>query len=301
MNYREMHEAVIAAYRRRDYPQCFALIDQYLDWAEGIEKGRALSLKAGLIGQVATERSAEGLSVLEEALPLVRGESQLEIDILVNALLLCYKTGDIERASSYEADALRLLQQHQHLEHVGKHQYGLHLNMGLIATLREDNPTALWHFMHGAISLLASGLDSDNRGFLFLFYVHAAEACLNMGRVPEAEEFLEQARPHVVLDAHRVRWDIASAEVLLDRGLYQEALALLDRAEGANQSGWIPVNKVRCYLTRARIARHTADFRGFNRLISSAQAEAIEHSIDYLLSQIQRLQRKPFDNMGVVR
>lgn len=301
MDYREMHEAAIAAYRRRDYAHCFFLIDQYLNCVEGVDKGRALSLKAGVIGMIAIERSAEGLSMLEEALPLVRGEVQLEIDILVNALLLCYKTGDIERASAYEAHALRLLQQHQHLEHVSKHQYGLHLNMGLIAALREDNPTALWHFMHGATSLLASGLDNDNRGLLFLLYAHAAETCLNMGRVPEAEEFVEKARSHAVLDAHCVRWEISMAEVLLARGLCQEARAVLDRAEGANPNGWIPVNKVRCYLTRARIARHTADFRGFNRLIALAQAEAIEHSVDYLLCQIQRLQRKPFSNMGVAR
>lgn len=301
MSYWAMQEAVLTAYRQRDFAQCFALLDQFLDCAAGIDKGRALSFKAGIIAQVAPQRCAEGLTLLEEALRLATSEPELIVDILVNALLLCYKMGDVERASSYAAEALRLLQQYQHLEYVSRHQYRLHLNMGLIATLRDDSPTALWHFMHGATSLLASGLNEDNRGLLFLLYVHAAETCLNMGRVPEAEEFMDKARPHAGLDTHRVRWEIFSAEIFLAKGMYQEAVKRLDEAEAANKAGWIPVNVVRCHLTRARIAQHTADFRGFNRFIALAQAEAIEHSIDYLLSQIQRLQRKPFNTLGVAR
>jgi hypothetical protein len=49
MDYKELHSAFMDAYRRRQYAECFRMVDHFIDGATGKDLADALVLKASLI------------------------------------------------------------------------------------------------------------------------------------------------------------------------------------------------------------------------------------------------------------
>lgn len=293
MDYREMQGAVMDAYRRHDYDRCFSILDEFIEAAGGEELGKALSLKASAIHQIDKRRSPEALVLAEEALHLLREDHGELLRTVVSALGVCYIMGDVERAATYAFLGYRLLQDHGDDPGVRASQFRLYLNLGLISKLRGDYPTAYWHFVQGTHSLLSGGSDDDSdiRNWLFWLNLHTSNACLYMGREPEAREALDRANEYAATEEQRLRVTIAQAELLQHWGRAREAADLMDSLDVDSAAAWSPGARCKYFLVRALAAQYLNDLRGFHQFLSSAHNVALQHSLDFLLCDIQRAQR----------
>lgn len=295
MNYKQLESEVISAYRQQDYSLCFSLLDDFIEQAEALDLGEALCLKASVIVIADPRRAPEGLSLTEEALLYMSGNPDKEMSLLVTALGLCFKLGDVEKAKRYELLAHRLLQQYPGNPTVVKREFRLHSNLGLIARLRGEHASAYWHCVQGVNCLLAHGSDdeSDVRCWLLNLYINMIDACLDMRRLPEAEDCLLKAKDCVLNGRDLVRWTIAKVRVLqcTDRSL--EAGGLLDTLPPLNSTAWSPTLVVQYHLLRALIAQDRGELRRFHHHVVIAQRLAVEHSLDYLVCEVQRVQRMP--------
>lgn len=293
MDYRDLEGAVIDAYRREDYALCFSLLDQFSETSDAQDRASAISLKASLISRVDHRRAAEGLTLIEESLPLLQDDPQATLRTLVTALWLCYAIGDIARATTYETLGHHLLRKHGHAPHVRRSQHRLHLNLGMLASVRGEHATAYWHFVQGTTSVLTAGPDdgSDGKAWLFSLYLRTARTCLLMGRLPEAEEALQQAERCAVTAPERLRWLVERAELLRQRGRPDEAAAGLAAIEYPPPEAVDAETRTRCLIVRALVAKDSDDLRGFHRHLAGAREEAAANSLDFLLSDIQRIAR----------
>jgi hypothetical protein len=293
MDYREMEGAATDAYRRRNYALCFSLLDELIETADARRRARALSLKAGFIAQVDRRRAPEGLILVEEALQLVDDHPGEILYSLVTGLALCYGMGDIGRAGVYEQAGHRLLHEHGADPDVRAGQFRLHLNLGLLASFRGEHATAYWHFVQGSNSLLSAGPEdgSDGSVWRLWLYLHTATTCLAMGRLPEAEEALQQVEKLAATGAQRVRWALAQVELLRRHGRADEASTMLTQLQQPPEEAWNAETRTRFLIARALVAQDLADIRGFHRHLFGAYKYANDHSLDFLLSEIQRIQR----------
>lgn len=302
MNQREVQAAVFEAFRLDQYDQCFSLLDAFLETAAGADLAWALSLRAELILMCDKKRAAEGLLLIDEALEYLDqcpGEAMAAVII---ALGLCWAMGDVEKARKYEAQGHRLLQHHPDNILVRSKRFRLHLNLGLIAQLRGELAAAYWHFMQAVSCLQEWGSDngSDLKCWLFRMYERMIEVCLRMNRFPEAEDYLEKARQNITEPPEDSRWTLQYANFLRCTRRNGEALAALEGLAPFNSDCWTPALIAQYHLLRAMIAHDDGDVRTFHRHLSLAQRKAVEHSLDFMVCEIQRVQRSPI-YQGVAR
>lgn len=300
MSHPELYSAVIDAHRRREYARCFALLEELIASASGEELGKALSLKAGTIALADVKRATEGLALVDDALQHLAANPGESLLAVTSGLSLCYALGDVERARKYEAVGLRLLQENAEDPVVRGNQFRLFLNLGALALAQHDYATAYWHFVQGTSSLISqTEAAPDLSGWHFWLYLHTATTCLYMNRTPEAEDALNKAEPWVMSDRGKARLTIGRADLLRHRRHFDEALSLLQglREDGANP--WDAEVKVLSYMTRSLVARDQGNLRDFHKHLALAQYEAAENHLDYLLSDIQRIQRTPMEPYGM--
>lgn len=193
----------------------------------------------------------------------------------------------------YESLAHRLVAAHGDYPHVRATLYRLHLNLGILASFRGEHPTAYWHFTQGITRLLSAGTDDGGTGqwWLFWLYLRSATTCLSMRRLPEAEEALKHAEQFAVTPTQRMRSAVGRAELLRQRGRPNEASAALAEIAQQPPAALEFGNRARVLLVHALLAKDLNDLRGFHTHLAGARKEAATHSLDYLLSDIQRIER----------
>lgn len=296
MDYQELQSAVFDAYRRRDFPVCFSLLDAFSDTAQGEELGLALGLKAAIISVTDYRRVAEGFTLVDKALEQLQQNPSQTISTLVTALLLCYSAGDVERARGYETLCNQVLMKHGEVSTFQGLLFRLHLNLGLIATVRGEHASAYWHFVQGTVLVKTYGnLESANdRPFLFWLYWNTAQACIRMARMPEAAEALQHAEPLISTEQQRVHWVVGWSEVYRCSSRIDEAISMLERVGDRPSPDWDAESRVRFRLAKALAAQEAGDLRTYHEMVSEALRDAIENSLDMLLPEIQRIQRAPF-------
>lgn len=302
MTFSELKIAIVDAFRRKDYDQAFSLLDRFIDSASSDQLASALSLKAELIMRADPRRSPEGLLLVDEAIKHHQGAPGGTMGLLVNALGLCVMMGDVEKARRYEAMGHRLLQEFPDDQIVQAKQFRLHFNLGFIAQMRSDLASAYWHFMQAVASLAEHGTDDDCdiRSYFFRIYESMIEVCLEMGRGPEAEDNLQKARDNVTSQNESRRWAMARARVLLFVRRPKEAEEVLTELRFQDSSDWPPAETSRYYLLLALVAEENGDLRSYHSHLSHARRVALENSLDYMVCEIQRIQRTPF-TQGVAR
>lgn len=301
MTYLELRSAVINAYRQRDYALCFALLDNFIEGSNGTDRGKALCFKASVIMWHDRRRAPEGLFLVDEALDYCEDDPAEIMRNVINALGLCYTLGDVHKARKYEAVGTRLLQEHgSHPDvHLDKHK--LHGNLGLLAGLRGEYASAFWHFMHALDQLKALGVQDDPElqcTFLSLS-LDMVDAALHLGRVPEAEEALASAKPFLTTDDRKVWWTAIRAKVLRSVGRIGEAADAVGKLDPDTIWRCSPAEQVHYYVMRGLIAQDEGDWPSYHRNLATAHSIAVENSLEYILCEIQRIQRTPL-KMGVM-
>ncbi len=292
MKFQEMEQAVFHAYHRCEYDRCFALLDTFTQEATGEQYGKALSLKASLITLVDFTRTAEGLTLVDEALPILASIPEETLRLVISALGMCYHVGDVERAREYEAIGNRILHEHGSHPAVQAKRFRFCLNAGNIATLRSEHAAAYWYFRQATAQLVVQDPATvrDKRPLLFWLYIHTSWTCLRMNRLPEAEEALQEAQPLCNTDMDRMRWTITRAELLRQQQGPEPSLTLLDSLR-IDETEWLPDVGALYHMTRALAARDQGNLRQFHHAMAVARQTAIDHCLDYRLCEIQRILR----------
>jgi tetratricopeptide (TPR) repeat protein len=295
MDYRELQGDVMAAYGQHDYDGCFSILDSFMASATGEDLGRALSLKAEVISGIDCRRNAEALALVDESLCHVHKHPAATLSSFVLALYLCNVTGDVARAGSYEVRGHRLLQEHGADPGVTAIRFRFYANLGSLARTRGDYATAYWNFMQAIKCLDAASAagGSNLKTSLYWLYLQTGNACLNMGRVPEAAEALDKAEELAVSEQLRIRLAVARGQFLRASGHPHQAARLLEQLCTRQPDTWPPETLTLYYLAKAQTAQDLSDLRGFHYGLAAAQRVALEHSLDYLLCEIQRVQRAP--------
>jgi tetratricopeptide (TPR) repeat protein len=301
-NYEELLHVVQIALQQRDYDACLSLLDSFLEEAEGADRVRALLAKSNVIYCVQPAWAAQGLALVDEALEQAQGNSQLVMWALGDALALCFVLGDVDKARRYEVSSHRLLQEHGSDSVIKVGRYRLHINMGLIAALRGEHPTAYWQFVQALSSLPQS--DSEDQSvyarWAILINLYIANTCLEMGRIPESWEALDKAKALLSTENEKVQWTVLSAKILRQTGRPPEAQVALKSLPPDRTQFWNADNQARYHLVQALVAQDLGDLRQFHRHLALAHDIAVDNSLEYLLCEIQRTQRAPI-SLGVVR
>jgi hypothetical protein len=294
MSFRALMPAVHDAFQKRDYKHCLDLLDGFLNTATGEERIEALLAKSNIIYCVHPAQAVEGLALVNEARELARTPSTT-LWCLSDALSLCHVMGDVDRARQYEVAAHRLLQEHGSDPVVSVHRFGLYINMGLIAMLRGEYPTAYWQFIQAQASLQQHPVQdlTIQRKSLLIVNLHIATVCLYMSRIPEAWEAMEKAEGMIASENEKVQWSVLRAKILRQTGRLQEATAALDCLSTDREALWNPTNRVNYRLVQALISHDSGNLKAFHHHLSMAQTIAVDHSLEFLLCEVQRVQRTP--------
>ncbi|MDF2630312.1 MAG: hypothetical protein K0R39_4143 [Symbiobacteriaceae bacterium] len=293
MNYEQLQLAVMDAYRQ-DPAQCIALMDQFIDTAQGSDLGHALCLKASFLMRHDQLRCAEGLGLVEDALTVAEGHPGLLMKCVVDGLGLCYTMGDPHRARRYDLLGHQILKEHGADPAVQLMTYRMYLNLAHIATLRQEPTQAYWHLVQGTQALLS--LDEETPGaksFRFLFYLRTAEICIEMGRNPEAEDALAKAKGCVSSTADDLTWQIYWATYLQANHHQDSAAELLDELADAVLADRRPSVQVVFHLTSSLVAQTRGEVRKFHHHLAKAQDIAVTYALDFMLCRIQRVMRTP--------
>lgn len=301
MNYTELRSAVIDAHRQRDYARCFSLLDSFIEESRGTDRGKALCFKASVILWIDPRRAPEGLFLVDEAMAYCEDDPAEEMRNVNNALGLCYTLGDVHKANKYEAVGTRLLQEHGMNPAVSAYRYKVHGNLGLLAGLRGEYASAFWHFMHALNQLRAEGLhnEPDLKCIYLYLSLDMVDVALHLGRVPEAEEALASSRPCASTEEEIVWWTAQRAKVWRYIGQIAEAEAALDGLDPEAIIRAAPAGQVRYHVIRALLFQDQGDWPHYHRHLALAQEIAVGNSLEYALSEIQRIQRTPL-KMGVI-
>ncbi|HWH70917.1 MAG TPA: hypothetical protein VNT26_16125 [Candidatus Sulfotelmatobacter sp.] len=293
LTYDDLHIAVLDAHRKGSHLRSEALMDQYIQTAMGADLGKALCLKANYLMLIDPRRSAEGLSLIEDAMLVAEGDSDLQMKCIIAGLGLCYMMGDVRRAARYESLAHQLLMEYAGAPSVYPVSCHLCFNLAHIDSLKQEHTQAYWHLVQGTRMLLAApGAEADEaRCMLFKFYLRTAEVCLQLDRSPEGEDALNKARAYTVHATDELLWQISWAEHLLATKQPERAAQVLD--ELTHHSQLAPATLVRFHLTRGLAAQALGDFRAFHHHLAKAQLIAVNHAQDHLLGKIQRVMRTP--------
>lgn len=294
MDYIQLRRAVSEAVWQKDYAKFTSLIHSALAATEGEDHGRVLNLQASWFVVVDVKQGAQGFVLIDEALPFLRKNPEALLGALNNALGLCYRLSDVERARIYEEEASSLLLEHGADPGVRARRHRLQLSLGQMAYLRSDFATAYWHFVQAANCVADSAVaPSDRHGFESLTHVHVAMACLRVRRYWEAQEALDLAEQSAHTDEQRLRALVWRGELLRQLGRLDEAQALLGPVTPEVATCDSPEVRGRYYVVSAQVAHDAGHLSEYHQFLSKAQTEAYENCHDYLLSEIQRFQRSP--------
>lgn len=296
MNYQEARRAVFEAFREREYERCLSLVEEFLEHATGPERDEAIAWQISVIAIGLPQKALWGLALIDEHLPRLGEHPRLLVGLLTDAINICRTLGDTERARLYEGHALHLLQKHADVDAVRTSAFRLYISLGLLYQLRNEHATAYWYAMKALQHLQSFGLDDDGdiRGWLFLVYVHhIVPDCLNLGRLPEAEEAVSKAESFVRSDTDDLFFKIARIKVLRARRQTKDALQVLETIPPLSQNTH-PTAKTWYHLINALVAQDCNDLHNFHRSLATAEQTALDHQLDFLLTKIQRLQREPF-------
>jgi len=295
VNYEQLQLAVMDAYRQVEDPtQRLAIMDQFIETAQGPELGQALCLKASFLMHHDQRRCAEGLGLVEEALAVAEGDPGLQMKCVVDGLGFCYAMGDLERARRYEFLGHRLLREFSAVPSVLMMAHRMYANLSHIATLRQEHTQAYWHLVQGTQGLLA--LPEDNpevRSFRFLFYIRTGEVCVEMGRSPEAGDALFKAKGYAQSSMDNITWQIFWTAYLQSVNHHDTAAEILDDLIEQETPEWRPSVRVFMHLTRSMVAQARGEMRKFHIHLGKAQDIAITHAVDFMLCRIQRVMRSP--------
>lgn len=301
MNYSELRDAVYSAYRQCDYDLCFSLLDEFIEGSSGTDRGKALCLKASVILWRNDRRAPEGLYLVDEALDCCKADPGESMRSVINALALCYVLGDVHKAHKYEALGTRLLQTHGTDLTVSEYRYRLHGNLGKIASLRGEHASAYWHGMQALAYLRELGICEglDRQCVYVAFSLDVVDAALKLGRVPEAEETLAGAQPFATTPTCIASWTIQRAKIWRYTGRNAEAETVLAQLDPGTLHKSPPAEQSRFHLITAQLAQDRGDWPTYHQHLAQAQRLAVDHPLEYVLSEIQRVQRTPL-NMGVM-
>lgn len=292
MTIEELHSAVLDALERRDTTTGLQLLEPFLETATGVDRGRALSLKANVIF-CEPRRAPEGLALIDEALPLLSADPDQYFSALVTAIGLCLNMGDVDKGCQYEATSLALLQTFGHERTVQGNRFRLYINLGLLANLRRQYPTGYWHLVQASSCVSDADLpEGAINQWRVLILLYIADTCILMGRWPEAVEALEKSRPLITNEREQVRWTVRRSQTLRYLKRYREALAELESLRSPD-SEWPPTDRARYHLERGLLAQDMGDLRSFHSHMATAHQEAESHGLEFLLCEIQRAQREP--------
>lgn len=301
MNYRQLESEVISAYRQRDKTVCFSLLDSFITSATGKDLGLALCLRAEMIMFLEKKRAAEGILLVDEALSHLDEHPAERMMVIISALGLCWTMGDVERARNYELLGHQILRDFASDPGILAKQFRLHLNLGLLAKLRGELAAAYWHFMQGVGCISSRGADDGrDQCWLFNLYEQMIAVCLSMNRIPEAQDYVDRAKECITSPVDSVRWNLALAQVLRHTGRVMEAQDVLATLPPESADGWTPTSIALSHLVRALLYQDEGNIRGFHHHLFLAQKEAVSHHLDYLVCEIQRVQRAPL-TQGVAK
>ncbi|HYF80569.1 MAG TPA: hypothetical protein VD973_25960 [Symbiobacteriaceae bacterium] len=295
MNYEQLQLAVMDAYRQVEDPtQVLAIMDQFIETAQGSELGQALCLKASFLMHHDQRRCAEGLGLVEEALAVAEGDPGLQMKCVVDGLGLCYTMGDPHRARQYELLGHKVLREHGSHPIVQNMSYRMYLNLAHIATLRQEPTQAYWHLVQGTqILLTLPDSDSEVRSFRFRIYLKTSEICTEMGRSPEAGDALTKAKGYIQSSLEEITWKVYWGAYLQAVKCSDDAAELLDGLAQLDDSLFRPSIQVFFHLTRGLAAQSLGEVRQFHVHLTKAQDIAITNALDFMLCRIQRVMRTP--------
>jgi hypothetical protein len=295
VNYEQLQLAVMDAYRQVEDPaQVLAIMDQFIETAQGSELGQALCLKASFLMHHDQRRCAEGLGLVEEALAVAEGDPGLQMKCVVDGLGLSYTMGDPYRAKRYELLGHRVLRENGSDPVVQEMSYRMYLNLAHIATQRQEPTQAYWHLVQGTQVLFCfPDDDPEVQSFRLRFYLRTAEVCMEMGRSPEAEDALIKAKSYAVSSMDKINWQILWASYLQSISHSSEAAELLDDLQSKKDAPWRPSVELFFHMTRGLIAQQRGEVREFHYHFARAQDIAATDAVDFMLCRIQRVMRTP--------
>ncbi|HWH68792.1 MAG TPA: hypothetical protein VNT26_05370 [Candidatus Sulfotelmatobacter sp.] len=288
-----MRQAVSGAFRQKDHTQFKALMDDFLATARGEDYCRALCLQADWLLYTDLRHAVQGFLLVDEALEHAKNPATKQ-GILTTGLGLCCVLNDLKRAERYEEEACRLLFEHATDPEVRANRHRLQLNLGQVAYLRGDDATAYWHLAQAAESLNDPAVpEAERKGFASPIQFNIATACLRVRRYYEAQEALDLALQTAINDAQRLRAKVWYAELLRQLGRIEEVQHALKSMENDVATCSNPDVRSRYNLCAALTAQDLGDLPRFHELFAKARDEASEHQLDFLLCEIQRIQRSP--------
>jgi hypothetical protein len=295
VNYEQLQLAVMDAYRQVEDPtQVLAIMDQFIETAQGSELGQALCLKASFLMHHDQRRCAEGLGLVEEALAVAEGDPGLQMKCVVDGLGLCYIMSDPLRAKRYELLGHKLLRDHSADPTVLLMAHRMFANLAHIATLRQEPTQAYWHLVQGTQVLLAlPGDDPAITSARFRFYLLTAEVCMEMGRSPEAGDALAKAKAYALSSMDAISWQIYWAAYQQSINRPNDAVEVLEPLSTQDELEWRPSVRVIFHLTQGQVAEALGDLRKFHAHLTKAQDIAVTHALDFMLCRIQRVMRTP--------
>lgn len=294
MNYEQLQLAVMDAYRHAENPtQVLGIIDKFIESAQGSELGQALCLKASFLMHHDQRRCAEGLGLVEEALSVAESDPGLQMKCVIDGLGLCHIMSDPLRAKRYELLGHRLMREHGANPSVLPMAHRMYANLAHIATLRQEPTQAYWHLVQGSQVLLTLPDSPPVRSARFRFYMLTAEVCTEMGRRPEAEDALKEARGCIQSSLDEITWQVYWAEYLQSVNCQDDAAKLLDGLSDREASECRPSVRVIFHLTRSLVAQARGEVRQFHTHLTKAQDIAVTHALDFMLCRIQRVMRTP--------
>jgi hypothetical protein len=292
VDYQQLRNEVLSAFRGGDFPSGYSLLDQHVSTTHGDHLGQVLILKASMIASFDFKRIPEGLVLIDEALPLVRHDQGATARALKTAMAMVYLSGDAERAGPYEESACRLLLEYGSQPEVRTERFGLQLNLGLVASVRGDHATAYWYLVQAANSISAPEVSEERRKtFEFHIQTNIALSCLRVRRYYEAQEALDQAEACGHEHPQRLRVPVYRSELFRKLGQPEAAKALLATVRDQIEPSDNPDIQAWYYWIAALVAQDLSDLADYHRNLAKAQAIAANHHFDYLLGEMQRLNR----------
>jgi hypothetical protein len=289
VDFSQLRQAVSKAIWQKDHTTFKTLIDEALGSVSGVDYGRVLTLQANWFLIADLKHAAQGFVLVDEARPLVRKNPEALLECLINALALCYVTGDTERARKYEGDASTLLLEHGADPQVRAKRHRLQMSISQIAYLRADYATAYWHAVQAVNNIADPTVPAEERrSYETVIQLNIATVCLRVRRFYECQEALDLAEQSTVVEPQILRVTVLRSELMRQLGYVDQASELLAGIAEAAERCTTPEVQARYYWVSALVAQDAGDVPRFNRLVSKAIEVAAEHGRDFLLTEIQR-------------